>query len=72
MAGVVQKLLLKRTTAGRRILSTTSLTLFDVLLSMIVLPAAHVLHQSSGGNWSFSNLAQRFSLVSSREHRGLD
>jgi hypothetical protein len=43
-----QKLLLKRTTAGRRILSTTSLTLFEVLLSMIVLPAAQVLHQSSG------------------------
>ncbi len=40
-----QKLLLKRTTAGRRILSTTSLTLFEVLLSMIVLPAAHILHQ---------------------------
>ena len=44
-----QKLLLKRTTAGRRILSTTSLTLFEVLLSMIVLPAAQVLHQSSAG-----------------------
>jgi hypothetical protein len=44
-----QKLLLKRTMAGRRILSTTSLTLFEVLLSMIVLPAAQVLHQSSAG-----------------------
>ena len=44
-----QKLLLKRTTADRRILSTTSLTLFEVLLSMIVLPAAQVLHQSSAG-----------------------
>jgi hypothetical protein len=44
-----QKLLLKQTTAGRRILSTISLTLFDVLLSMIVLPAAQVLHQSSRG-----------------------
>jgi hypothetical protein len=43
-----QKLLLKRTTAGRRILSTTSLALFEVLLSMIVLAAAQVLHQSSG------------------------
>jgi hypothetical protein len=41
-----QKLLLKRTTAGGRNLSTASLTLFDVLLSMIVLPAAQVLHQS--------------------------
>jgi hypothetical protein len=40
-----QKLLLKRTTAGRRVLSTTSLTLFDVLLSVIVLPAAQVLHR---------------------------
>jgi hypothetical protein len=38
IAGVVPKLLLKRTTAGRRILSTTSLTFFEVLLSMIVLP----------------------------------
>jgi hypothetical protein len=44
-----QKLLLKRTTAGRRILSTTPLTVFEVLLSMIVLPAAQVLHQSSAG-----------------------
>jgi hypothetical protein len=44
-----QKLLLKRTTAGRRILSTTLLTLFEVLLSMSVLPAAQVLLQSSGG-----------------------
>jgi hypothetical protein len=43
-----QKLLLKRTAAGRRTLSTTSLTLFDVLLSMIVLPAGQVPHQSSG------------------------
>jgi hypothetical protein len=30
-----QKLLLKRTPAGRRILSTTSVTLFEILLSMI-------------------------------------
>jgi hypothetical protein len=30
-------------------LSTTTLTLFDVLLSMIVLPAVQVLLQSSGG-----------------------
>ena len=37
-----QKHLLKRTTAGRRMLSTTSLTLFEVLLSIIVLPAAQV------------------------------
>ena len=44
-----QKLLLKRTTAGRRILSTASLTFFEVYLSMIVLPAAQVLHQSSAG-----------------------
>ena len=35
-----QKLRLKRTTAGRRILCTTFLTFFDVLLSMIVLSAA--------------------------------
>jgi hypothetical protein len=44
-----QNLLLKRTTAGKRILSTASLTFFEVLLSMIVLPAAQVLHQSSAG-----------------------
>ena len=30
-------------------MSATSLTLFDVLLSIIVLPAAQVLHQSSAG-----------------------
>jgi hypothetical protein len=44
---LLEKLLLKRTTAGRRILSTASLTLFEVLLSMIVLPAAQVMHTSS-------------------------
>jgi hypothetical protein len=44
-----KKLLRKRTTADRRILSTISLTPFEVLLSMIVLPAAQVLHQSSEG-----------------------
>ena len=44
-----QKLLLKRTTTGSPTLSTTSLTLFDVLLSMIVLSASQVLLQSSGG-----------------------
>ena len=44
-----QKLLLKRATAGRRILSTCSLTLFEVLLSAIVLPAAQVWRQSSEG-----------------------
>ena len=38
-----QKLLLKRTTADRHILSTTSFNLFDVLLSMIVLTATRVL-----------------------------
>jgi hypothetical protein len=42
-----QKLLLKRTTAGS--LSTTSLTFVEVLLSMIVLPSAQVLHDSSAG-----------------------
>ena len=47
-----QNLLRKQTTAGRRILSTTSLTLFEVLLSMIVQPAAKVLHQSSAGTAS--------------------
>jgi len=41
-----KKVLLKRTMAGRRILSTIYLTLFEVLLSMIVLPAAQVLLQS--------------------------
>ena len=50
----IEKLLLKRTTAGRRILSTTSLSTtslahFEVLLSMKILPAAKVLHQSSAG-----------------------
>ena len=44
-----QKLLLKRTTADMHILSTTSLTLFDVNLSMTVLPVDQVLHKSSGG-----------------------
>jgi hypothetical protein len=43
LRGSFQKLLLKRTTAGRSILSTTSLTLFEVLLSMLVLQAGHVL-----------------------------
>jgi hypothetical protein len=38
--------------AGRCILSTTSLTLLHVLLSMIVLPAAQVLDQSSAGTAS--------------------
>jgi hypothetical protein len=41
-----QKLQVNRTT-DRSILSTTTLTLFEVLVSMIVLPAAQVLHQSS-------------------------
>ncbi len=40
-------LLHSRTTAGRPILSTCSLTLLDVLRNMIVLHAAQVLHQSS-------------------------
>ena len=44
-----QKLLLKRTPAGTRILSTTYVTLFEVLLSMIVQPAAQVPRQSSAG-----------------------
>jgi hypothetical protein len=44
-----QKLLLKRTPAGTRILSTTSVTLFEVHLSMIVQPAAQVPRQSSAG-----------------------
>jgi hypothetical protein len=45
-----QKLLLKRTTAGRRALSTTSLTLFEAILSMIVLSAGrHAGRQSSDG-----------------------
>ena len=44
-----QKLLLKRTTVGKRMLSTTTLTLFEAFLSMIVLPAAEVLHQSLAG-----------------------
>jgi hypothetical protein len=44
-----QKLLLMRTTVDRRILSTTSLTLFEVLLSMIVLTTDQVLHQPSVG-----------------------
>ena len=42
----------KQTTAGRRILSTCSLTLFDVLRNMIVLQASQVLHQSSSGTGS--------------------
>jgi hypothetical protein len=51
----LQKLLLKKTTAGRRILSTNSFTLFEVILSMMLLSAAHVLlfmrkiSHSSGG-----------------------
>ena len=44
-----QNVVLKRTTAGRSILSTCSFTLFEVLLSMIVLQAAQVLRQLSGG-----------------------
>ncbi len=44
-----QKVLLKCSTSGRRILSTTSLTLFEVLPSMSVLTAVHVLNQSSTG-----------------------
>ena len=47
-----QRLLFQRTTEGGHILSTASLTLFDVLLSMIVLQAAQVLHQSSAGTAS--------------------
>ena len=39
----------KHTTTGRSILSTCSFTFFEVLLSMIVLPAAQVLLQSSDG-----------------------
>ena len=53
-----QKLSLKRTTAGRRrILSTASLTLFEVLLTMIVLPAGQVLHQSSAGIFSSDSVS---------------
>ncbi len=44
-----KNLLIKRKTAGRRILPTTSLTLLDVLLSIIVLPAARVLHRRQEG-----------------------
>jgi hypothetical protein len=44
-----KKLLFKRTTTGRRILSTASLNRFEVLLSMMVLSAGQVLHQSSAG-----------------------
>ena len=42
-----QKILLKRTTTDRIILSTTPLTLFEVLLNMTDLPVSQVLHQSS-------------------------
>ena len=38
---LLEKLLLKWTTTVRRILSTTSWTLFEVLLSMIVLSVAN-------------------------------
>ena len=44
-----KKLILQRTTAGGRTLSTNSLTLFEVILSMMVLSAAQVLPQSSAG-----------------------
>ena len=44
-----QKLLLKWTTTDRWILSTKSLTLFEVLLNMIVLSDDQILHQSSEG-----------------------
>ena len=50
--GVVQKLLLKRTTQGRHILDTVSLTIFDVLLNRIVLTVSQVLwtsRRTSGG-----------------------
>jgi hypothetical protein len=47
-----KKILFKRTTAGRCILSNTDLTLCEVLLSMIVLPVVQVLNQSSGGTTS--------------------
>jgi hypothetical protein len=57
-----QKLLFKRTTDDRRILSTTSLTLFDDLLSMFVLSAAQVLLQWSGGR--FPRAAANPSVVS--------
>ena len=52
-----KKVPLKRTTAGRRILPTIYLTLFEVLLSMIVLPAAQVLLQSQ--EEGISELQQR-------------
>ena len=44
-----QKVLLKWTTTDRWILSTKSLTLFEVLLNMIVLSDDQILHQSSEG-----------------------
>ena len=44
-----QKLRLKRTSAGRRILSTICLSLFEVIHSMIVLFASQVLDQSFSG-----------------------
>ena len=42
-----QKLRLKWTSTGRRILSTICLTVFDVLHRMMVLSVGQVLHQSS-------------------------
>ena len=51
-----QKLLFKWTTTDRRILSTTSLILFEVLLSMIVLSASQVQHQS----WATRNDQQHW------------
>ncbi len=44
-----ETLVIKRTTTDRRILSTCCFTLLEILLSMIVLPAAQVLPQSSAG-----------------------
>jgi hypothetical protein len=49
LRALFQKALLNFATVGGRILSTPSLTPFDVRLSMIVLCAAHVLIQSSAG-----------------------
>ena len=46
---VSKKALLNLTIAGGRSLSTAFLTGFEVILSMIVLSAAQVLHQSFAG-----------------------
>ena len=60
-----KKLMIKRKTAGKRILPTTPLTLLDVLLSIIVLPAARVLHLTTDVRRDGSQSGQQRGFASS-------